>query len=100
MEYPEFYTILPLSCGLNKACFETCFMQQAFHVSHSHRTNDESRVCYRVLCKSSLKEQMDLPIFESVGFVIHPTKYKQGDASAICKHSSGNKIIDSFNINQ
>lgn len=76
-------------------------MQQTFIVSHSHKSNDESKVCYRVLCKKSLKAAVMQGI-ETVNLVhiIHPTKYKQNDDSAICSQSKNNEIIiDTFNIN-
>ena len=62
------------------------------------KSKDESRVCYRVICKKTLKNKLSLPKLEDTCFVIHPLKYNQGDSTAICKHSIGNKIIDSFNI--
>ena len=77
------------------------FMQQTFSVSHSHKSNDESRVCYRVLCKKPLKTAI-MQGMETANLihVIHPTKYKQNDGLAICSRSKNNKIIiDSFNIN-
>lgn len=98
-DFSAYETILPLPCGQNSKCLEPCFMQQTFTVSHSHRSNDESRVCYRVLSKSCLKQKMSLPHYENAAFVIHPTKYSQGDNSSICIHSDGGIVIDSFNIN-
>ena len=94
-------TLLPLSCACYDECRDLCFMQQTFSVSHSRKSNDESRVCYRVLCKKPLKttimQEMEIANF---AHVIHPTKYKQNDDSAICSQSKNNKIIiDSFNIN-
>ena len=97
-ENSDFVTLLPLSCGKYTMCNETCFMQQTFYVSHSRKSKDESRVCYRVICKKTLKNKLSLPKLEDTCFVIHPLKYNQGDSTAICKHSIGNKIIDSFNI--
>lgn len=94
-------TLLPLSCACHDGCRDFCFMQQTFKVSHSHKSNDESKVCYRVLCKKSLKAAVMQGI-ETVNLVhiIHPTKYKQNDDSAICSQSKNNKIIiDTFNIN-
>lgn len=98
-ENPDIETLLPLSCGKYNMCDEACFMQQTFYVSHSHKSNDESRVCYRVLCRKHLKDKLSLPRVEDASFVIHPNKYNQGDLTSICKHSTGNNIIDSFNIN-
>jgi SAM-dependent methyltransferase len=94
-------TLLPLSCACHDECKDFCFMQQTFKVSHSHKSNDESKVCYRVLCKKSLKAAVMQGI-ETVNLVhiIHPTKYKQNDDSAICSQSKNNEIIiDTFNIN-
>ena len=94
-------TLLPLSCACYDGCKDLCFMQQTFSVSHSHKSNDESRVCYRVLCRKQLKTAI-MQGREIVHFVhvIHPIKYKQNDESAICNQSKKNEItIDSFNIN-
>ena len=94
-------TLLPLSCACHDGCRDFCFMQQTFSVSHSHKSNDESRVCYRVLCKKPLKTAI-MQGMETANLihVIHPTKYKQNDGLAICSRSKNNKIIiDSFNIN-
>lgn len=94
-------TLLPLSCACNEGCKDLCFMQQTFSVSHSHKTADESRVCYRVLCRKPLKETI-LKDTNTDGFahIIHPIKYKQNDESAMCRQTKDNlTIIDSFNIN-
>lgn len=94
-------TLLPLSCACHDDCREFCFMQQTFRVSHSHKSNDESKVCYRVLCKKPLKIAILQGIETSnLVHVIHPTKYKQKDDSAICCKSKNKEItIDTFNIN-
>jgi hypothetical protein len=98
-ENSDIKTLLPLSCGKFDACEHACFMQQTFYISHSHKSNDESRVCYRVLCKDTLKSRISLPKSEDTCFIIHPIKHEQGDSAAMCKYSIGNNIIDSFNIN-
>ena len=94
-------TLLPLSCACHDKCRDFCFIQQTFNVSHSRKSNDESKVCYRVLCKKSLKAAIMQGIeTANLAHIIHPTKYKQNDDSAICNHSKNNEItIDSFNIN-
>ncbi len=94
-------TLLPLSCACYDGCSDLCFMQQTFSVSHSHKLHDESRVCYRVLCRKPLKTAiMQGMETAKLAHIIHPTKYKQNDDSAICSQSKNNEItIDSFNIN-
>lgn len=94
-------TLLPLSCANNCDCKNFCFMQQTFYVSHSHKSNDESRVCYRVLCSKKLKDEiMQGPKTSKLVHIIHPIKYKQKDKSAICPQTKDNEnTIDSFNIN-
>lgn len=94
-------TLLPLSCACYGNCKDLCFMQQTFFVSHSHKSNDESKVCYRVLCRKDFKKAIIHGInTDDLIHVIHPIKYKQKDESAICRQSKNNKItIDTFNIN-
>lgn len=94
-------TLLPLSCACHDECKDFCFIQQTFNVSHSHKSNDESRVCYRVLCRKPFKTAiMQGTETANLAHIIHPTKYKQNDDSAICNQSKNNEIkIDTFNIN-
>lgn len=97
----EFSTLLPLACESWKDCKEACFMQQTFNVSHSRKSNDESRVCYRLICKQTVKKLFipDDTLIKECSHIIHPIKYKQNDASSICsKSTQGNKEIDSYNI--
>lgn len=94
-------TLLPLSCACNERCKDLCFMQQTFYVSHSHKTADESRVCYRVLCRKALKEKVMQNIkIDGFAHIIHPINYKLNKESAICAKSVNNIIeIDTFNLN-
>ena len=97
----EFSTLLPLACESWKDCKNACFMQQTFNVSHSRKSNDESRVCYRLICKLSVKK-LFIPedtLIKGYSHIIHPLKYRQNDTSSICsKSTQGNKEIDSYNI--
>ena len=97
----EFSTLLPLACENWKDCKDACFMQQTFNVSHSRKSNDESRVCYRLICKQEVKKLFipDDTVIKGCSHIIHPLKYKQNDSSSICSKSiQGNKEIDSYNI--
>lgn len=94
-------TLLPLSCAYNDGCKDFCFMQQTFTISHSRKANDESRVCYRILCwrplKTALMQGADI---ENNSYIINPIKFKQNDGSAICRQTKDNITpIDAFNIN-
>ena len=97
-EHIEFSTLLPLACS-KEHCRDSCFMQQTFQVSHSRKSNDESKVCYRILCYKKLKDKIVIKLEEDTQHIIHSVKYKDGDKTAICYKSHGNKVIDSFNIN-
>lgn len=97
----EFSTLLPLACESWKDCKDACFMQQTFNVSHSRKSNDESRVCYRLICKQAVKKLFipDETLIKGFSHIIHPQKYKQNDSSSICSKSiQGVKEIDSYNI--
>ena len=97
----EFETLLPLSCAMYKDCSIPCFTQQTFKVTHMRKKDDESRVCYRILCYKKLKEHLFSNYF--VGnktYVINPIRYQQHADGAYCSNSQANKeLIDSFNIN-
>ena len=97
----EFSTLLPLACENWKDCKDACFMQQTFNVSHSRKSNDESRVCYRLICKQAVKKLFipDDTVIKGCSHIIPPLKYKQNDSSSFCSKSiQGNKEIDSYNI--
>ena len=99
--YKEYVTLLPLACDNWKNCGEACFMQQIFNVSHSRKSGDESRVCYRIISKKSLKDIFipDDTLLKGCSHIIHPQKYKQKEKSSLCpKSTDGNKVIDSYNI--
>lgn len=98
-DHHEISTLLPLACS-NSQCVEACFMQQTFYINHSRKSSDESRVCYRMLCHNELKEKILPNIDVNAQHIIHPLKYMDGDESGKCSKLQGNKIIDSFNINQ
>lgn len=100
-EHRDYSTLLPLSCGCNSNCTEYCFMQQTFMVSHSHKANDESRVCYRIIVPKQFCEKVLNSFPVNADYVIHSQKHKQGDVSSLCMKGTkdSNIVIDSFNIN-
>ena len=95
-------TLLPLSCAHNEKCKDLCFMQQSFFVSHSRKANDESKVCYRILCRENFKKTIMQGVnVENMSHIIHPKKYKKKESGALCCQTSrGVNTIDTFNINQ
>lgn len=98
--FPQYVTLLPVSCSCFADCRELCYMQQTFKVNHSRKAKDESRVCYRIICHSEFRKALQLYIPPDIGFIIHSTKYKYGEPTAYCmKAGEKYKNIDSFNIN-
>lgn len=79
LQNKDFSTLLPLACESWKDCKDACFMQQTFNVSHSRKSNDESRVCYRLICKKGTKSLFipDETLIKGCSHIIHPLKYKQ-----------------------
>lgn len=97
----DYETLLPLACINWRNCQDTCFMQQMFTVSHSRKSDDESRVCYRIICKQDFVHTFihEISSLKECTHIIHPHKFKQDDNSSLCPKSiNGNKIIDSYNI--
>ena len=99
--HKDYATLLPLACNNWRDCREACFMQQTFNVSHSRKSGDESRVCYRIICKKDTKDIFipDNTLLKGYSHIIHPQKYKQNEESSLCPKSyEGTKVIDSYNI--
>lgn len=99
-ESEDLETLLPLSCGTYQNCNSACFIQQTFEITHRQKQKDESRVCYRILCKKKLKEGIWNKKLKGMTHVVYPQKYRQGLDGALCPKSMAyNKdLIDSFNI--
>lgn len=99
--HDDYETLLPLACNYWKGCLDACFMQQTFTVSHSRKSDDDSRVCYRIICKHDFIHTFihEISSLKDCTHIIHLHKYKQDDSSSLCPRSiNGNKIIDSYNI--
>ncbi len=99
----SFATLLPLACSSWYSCKEACFIQQTFCVSHSQKHNDESRVCYRLICRQNFKDKVfsENASLKDCKHIIYPTKFEQNDLSAFCAKSiNGTNIIDTYNINK
>ena len=99
--HTDFSTLLPLACDNWGECQNACFMQQTFTISHSRKSNDESRVCYRLVCRKSFRDKCFPDIIDSKDctHIIHSQKYVQNEQASLCPRSlNGKKIIDSFNI--
>ncbi len=97
----DYATVLPLACNNWKECRDACFMQQTFSVSHSRKRCDDSRVCYRIICKQNFIQTFvpSKSLLKGCVHIIHPQKYEQNDKTSLCQKSvNGKKIIDSYNI--
>ena len=99
--HTDFATLLPLACVNWIDCQNACFMQQTFTTSHSRKSNDESRVCYRLVCRKDFRDKCFPNIIDlkDCTHIIHSQKYVQNEQASLCPRSlNGNKIIDSYNI--
>jgi len=99
--HKDYATLLPLACNIWSDCREACFMQQTFNVSHSRKSGDESRVCYRIICKKETRDIFipDNTLLKGCSHIIHPQKYRQNEESSLCPKSyGGTKVIDSYDI--
>jgi SAM-dependent methyltransferase len=95
-EMEGYRTLLPLSCHLyEKSCWEECFTQQRFRVSHSRKGNDASKVSYRVIGKAELVSVL-VAGKEKGKYVLQ----RNGQAAtAFCPRSDGDKIKDGYKLN-
>lgn len=85
----KYKTLLPLSCSLHESnCNAICFTQQQFIVSHSKRTNDISKVAYRVITSIDFADQLSTPDISA--------KYLIGKGKTCCYTESNIKKADSY----
>ena len=100
----EFGTLIPKPCGKYTSCICNCYTRQAFTVRHSGAKYDESRVCYRIICRNSLREKLVPDSVMDASQVVDPVKYygpwrdacPWSDGS--CRHSGGKGEADGFDI--
>jgi hypothetical protein len=94
-ELKDYQTLLPLSCSQNeKICEEQCFTQQKIYVSHKRKTNDISKVSYRVIVKTALVNML-ITDKDTAKYVL------QRDGQSIdkfCPYSCGEKIMDGYKL--
>jgi len=65
-ELQKYTSLIPRPCSeYGEICLRDCFHQKTFSVSHSKRSNDISRVAYRVLVSQILKEKMNSKVKNS-----------------------------------
>jgi hypothetical protein len=58
-ELKGYQTLLPLSCGkFENICTEQCFTQQHFHVTHKKKSNDLSKVSYRLMGRNDFVKSL------------------------------------------
>lgn len=57
--HEDFCTLLPRPCAEHPECRKKCYMLKKFSVKHSRCGFwDESNVCYRIICRQELREEM------------------------------------------
>lgn len=88
-ELRKYKTLLPLSCSLHESiCCAMCFTQQQFKVSHSKRSNDISKVAYRIIANNEFAEQLSQPD--------NTAKYLIGKDKVCCYTENNDKKADSY----
>lgn len=96
---PEYATLVPQSCCAHeRECTVPCFFQQEIFVSHCKKTNDLSKICYRIVGHREMCET--LLNVTGKRFVVNPAKIDAGTDEAYCRMSAG--LIDdrdAFNVN-
>jgi hypothetical protein len=91
-----FQTLLPLPCNFyEQVCMEQCFTQQKFQVSHKQKTNDISKVCYRVIGRVEFINRL-VSRRKNVKYILQTDK--QNMTTAFCPHSIGEIIMDGYKL--
>lgn len=97
-ENPEYSTLVPLSCcAYERKCMKPCFYQQEFFVSHSRKTNDLSKICYRIVAHTNMCDS--IVDTKDKRFVVTPSKLKSEVSDAYCYMSlKCTEEKDAFNV--
>lgn len=94
----DFSTLLPLCCGYYKCSNRNCYTRQVISVSHSHKKDDKSNVCYRIICRKTFKDLI-VKDNEYIKNNKHQINSKLDLDEGLCIHSlGGKKVIDSFKL--
>lgn len=54
----QYKSIIPKACFHHEEQCSCCYMQDVFNLSHSRRTNDISKVAYRIICTKSFAQKI------------------------------------------
>lgn len=95
----QYSTLLPLSCHFyENECSNPCFIQQEFHVTHCKKSQDLSKVCYRILGRKEMCEAMTKN--NKKRFVINPSKAFSAPREAVCGFTRNYlEDSDAYNLN-
>jgi hypothetical protein len=91
-----FSTILPLSCRFKeRVCNTPCYTQQVFSVSHRGRSNDVSKVAYRLLGHRVFVDDITRHISpDGNSYVVSAVN------SDTCKQCQGQNVVNAFELTQ
>lgn len=95
----QFSSILPKSCCIyEKRCSSPCFIQQEFRVSHCKKSQDLSKICYRIVVRRGFCDSLSDK--REKRFIITPSKMLSAPGEAICRYSqTSSEDCDAFNLN-
>lgn len=54
----QYKSIMPKACFHHEGKCSYCYMQDVFYISHSRKSEDISKVAYRVICKKSFAQEI------------------------------------------
>lgn len=99
----EFGTLIPKPCCRHPQCKGICYMKQTFTVRHSKTSSDVSKVCYRIICRNSLKDKIVPDSVMDETQIFDPDKYynrtRRDWRDGACQYSGGDRDADAFNLN-
>jgi len=89
----SYKTIIPTSCYINEEiCLQDCFTNNIFHISHTEKQNDMSKITYRILANKEFADNI-LDKIETgciIGQTQSETKY--------CHHTSDKNTTTAFKV--
>jgi SAM-dependent methyltransferase len=97
-ETNKYKTLIPLSCNrFELECNEFCFTQRVFKISHKQRSDNFSKVTYRIIGRYEFVNKI-VDLTDDYKYLIMPERICTETFNGFCSKTQKGKIIDSYNI--
>jgi SAM-dependent methyltransferase len=97
-ESNDYKTLLPLSCNrFEQNCEDECFTQRIFKVTHKQRSDNSSKVAYRVIGRTFFIDSITTTS-DNLNYLLIPERLATSTFNTFCSKSKLGRIIDAYKL--